>query len=56
MAKKYDHNSEKNTISIVKTYDSFDDVKKAGEKIYYKNKDFSGYLVFQSAYVNYAPN
>ena len=40
----------KDTISIVRTYNSFDDVKAAGEKIFYKNDVFSGYLFFQCAY------
>lgn len=40
----------KNNVSIQKTYDSFDDVKEVGEKIFYENDDFSGYLFFQSAH------
>lgn len=39
-----------NNISIVKIYNSFDDVKEAGEKIFYKNKNYSGYLYLQSAH------
>lgn len=40
----------KDNISIVRTYNSFDEVKAAGEKIYYKNGDFSGYLFLQCTY------
>lgn len=38
-----------NTFTCI-TYDSFDDVKMAGEKIFYEDDDFSGYLFFQSAH------
>lgn len=42
-------NVNKNNISFAVTYNSFEEMIKAEEKIFYENNDFSGYLSFQSA-------
>lgn len=43
-------NSNNNNFSLVVIYNNFDEMKDAGEQIFYEKDNFSGYLSFQSAY------